>query len=187
VWVWLPSPLISVPPGRSLALRVPFAGLAYHRLSRCWLARRPSDLVDLHSYSSTPEVIFPIGCPAQLISIPMSRPQGFDSRFGFVRDRVGYRAGCSWPADYAVPIPVFVRPSLVVVVLFGSSCIARVPGHFVWASTPGSSVPSHGVRYRMSGLPASDSMCWYDPTVMGRASWCLRSQFLGVPPSGFRG
>jgi hypothetical protein len=118
VWVLLPSPLISVPPGRSLALRVPFAGLAYHRLSRCWLARRPSDLVDLHSYSSTPEVIFPIGCPAQLISIPMPRPQGFDSRFGFVRDRVGYRACCSWPADYAVPIPVFVRPSLVVVVLF---------------------------------------------------------------------
>ena len=60
LWVCLPSQLISVPPGRSIALRVPFDGLAYHRLSRCWLARRPSDHVDIPSYSLTSEIRFPI-------------------------------------------------------------------------------------------------------------------------------
>ena len=57
----MPSQLISVPPGRSISLRVPFGGLVYHRLFRFWLASRPPDPVDIHSYSSTPGVLFPIG------------------------------------------------------------------------------------------------------------------------------
>ena len=59
-WVCLPSQWISVPPGRSTSLRVPFAGLAYHRLFRFWLASRPPDPVDIRSSSSTSEVILSI-------------------------------------------------------------------------------------------------------------------------------
>jgi hypothetical protein len=47
-------------PGCSVALRVPIAGLGSHRLSRCWLARRPSDHVYIPSCSLTSGIRFPI-------------------------------------------------------------------------------------------------------------------------------
>ena len=47
-------------PGCSVPLRVPIAGLGSHRLSRCWLARRPFDHVYIPSCSLTSGIRFPI-------------------------------------------------------------------------------------------------------------------------------